>query len=61
MDVNNERLKLLLPQTDSAFQALLQQPDSAERNYAYESAKQELDTYIASVRKTLTQRISSQL
>ncbi len=59
MDVNNERLKLLLHQTDNAFEALMQEPDSAARNYAYESAKQELDTYIASVRKTLTQRTSS--
>ncbi|MCW8091718.1 hypothetical protein [Alteromonas sp. ASW11-130] len=56
MDVQNEQLKCLLERTDSAFKALMQEPGSIERNTDYEKAKQELDSYVASLRSTLAKR-----
>ncbi|WP_018983335.1 hypothetical protein [Salinimonas chungwhensis] len=58
MDVNNERLKILLHRTDSTFNALLKEPGSIELKHAYESAKEELDAYIAARRETLSRRRS---
>lgn len=54
MDVSNDHLKYLFERTDVAFKALLREPDSAELNQAYESAKNELDSYIAVVRHSMT-------
>lgn len=56
MDVSNEHLKYLLEQTDIAFNALRQQPESAELSSAYEQARLELDNYVATMRNTLSQR-----
>ncbi|QJR80123.1 hypothetical protein CA267_004685 [Alteromonas pelagimontana] len=56
MDVNNQHLKTLLERTDTAFRELLKEPDSYDLNIAYEKAKEELDSYIVSLRQTLAQR-----
>ncbi|WP_414828365.1 hypothetical protein [Alteromonas sp. H39] len=56
MDVSNKHLKYLLERTDIAFNALRQQPESAELSTAYEQARMELDTYVATLRNTLSQR-----
>ncbi|NMH59765.1 hypothetical protein [Alteromonas ponticola] len=56
MDVPNQHLKCLLERTDIAFKALLQEPDSVERNLAYEDAKKELDVFVSNLRSSLAQR-----
>ncbi len=56
MDVSNEHLKNLLERTDTAFNALREQPGSAELSIAYEQARLELDNYVATLRNTLNQR-----
>ncbi|MDO6567266.1 hypothetical protein Q4561_09370 [Alteromonas sp. 1_MG-2023] len=56
MDDSNQHLKDLLSQTDLAFKALMRQPGSSELGAAYDRAKAELDTYMMSLRNTLSQR-----
>ncbi|MEW9797108.1 hypothetical protein [Alteromonas sp. CYL-A6] len=56
MDVTNKHLKVLLERTDNAFRALMRDPESSELNVAYESAKSDLDKYVASLKHTLNQR-----
>ncbi|GEA12546.1 hypothetical protein [Alteromonas sp. KUL49] len=56
MENSNIHLKSLLLKTDIAFKALMQEPSSVELNEAYEQAKTELDTYMVSLRNSLTQR-----
>lgn len=56
MDENNQHLKRLLEQTDVAFKALMQEPNSSTLNAAYDNAKSELDRYMVSLRNTLAQR-----
>lgn len=38
MDVNNRHLKKLCDNVDRAFQGLLKEPESLERNLEYEAA-----------------------
>lgn len=56
MDDSNQHLKDLLSQTDLAFKALMRQPNSSELTNAYDNAKAELDSYMKSLRNTLSQR-----
>lgn len=56
MDETNKHLKVLLERTDSAFRALMQEPDSEQRSLAYEDAKSELQNFITSLKSSLTQR-----
>jgi hypothetical protein len=56
MDENNQHLRRLLEQTDIAFKALMQEPNSSDLNAAYDNAKAELDRYIVSLRNSLAQR-----
>lgn len=56
MDVNNEHLKVLLDQTDRAFKALLDNPDSSELNNEYEQARRELNDYMVTLRRKLAVR-----
>lgn len=58
MDASNQHLSNLLKQTDLAFKALMQQPESRELSEAYDKAKLELDSYVSSLRSTLNQRRS---
>lgn len=46
MDVSNDHLKQLLEQTDTAFKALLKEPNSYELNDRYERAKDALNAYV---------------
>lgn len=54
MEVKNDQLKYLLERTDIAFKALLREPDSRELTAAYDLAKQELDSFVTSMRQKLT-------
>lgn len=56
MDVINHELTALLDKTDRAFKQLLDNPDSEELTCAYESAKQELDFFLISMRDNLKKR-----
>ncbi|GGF73431.1 hypothetical protein [Alteromonas lipolytica] len=56
MDVNNQLLKELLHKTDTAFQALMDEPGSSELQSAYDEAKLELDRYVVKFREQLQYR-----
>lgn len=56
MDVNNRHLKKLCDNVDRAFQGLLKEPESLERNLEYEAAKRELDTFVLAMRYQLNQQ-----
>jgi hypothetical protein len=53
MDVNQQRLKSLLDQTDSAFEEYKQHPASEDYAQAYEEAKSALDHYMLEIRLSL--------
>ena len=56
MDVEHKTLDTLLKKTDGAFKALLQDPDSAELNSAYEEAKDELNNYLNNMRTSMREK-----
>lgn len=58
MDASNQHLSNLLKNTDQAFNALMQHPESRELGLAYDKAKRDLDSYVSSLRNTLNQRHS---
>ncbi|AIF99925.1 MAG TPA: hypothetical protein DCW74_14750 [Alteromonas australica] len=60
MEDSNQHLKTLLQNTDNAFKALMREPDSIALNQAYDDAKAELDTYMVSLKHTLSQRQEQQ-
>lgn len=53
MDVNQKRLKILVDQTDSAFEEYIQHPASKDYAQAYEEAKTTLDHYMIEFRLSL--------
>lgn len=56
MDIENRELDLLVAETDFAFKQVMQNPDSSELIAAYDTAKQELDNYLASMKNSLKKR-----
>lgn len=50
MDVNNAHLRTLIDKTDETFKRLLKEPASSDLNNAYESAKNELDQYVSTLK-----------
>ncbi|MBU3002261.1 hypothetical protein [Paraglaciecola arctica] len=56
MDVNQQRLKSLLDQTDSAFEEYKQHPASEDYAQAYEEAKTALDHYMLEIRLSMQQK-----
>ncbi|MEP1448167.1 MAG: hypothetical protein ABJK37_18835 [Paraglaciecola sp.] len=56
MDVNQQRLKSLLDQTDSAFEEYKQHPSSEDYAQAYEEAKTALDHYMLEIRLSMQQK-----
>lgn len=56
MDVNQQRLKSLLDQTDSAFEEYKQHPASEDYAQAYEEAKNALDHYMLEIRLSMQQK-----
>lgn len=56
MDVNQQHLKSLLDQTDSAFEQYKHHPASKEYAQAYEDAKSALDEYMLEIRLSLQKR-----
>ncbi|WP_339723181.1 hypothetical protein [uncultured Paraglaciecola sp.] len=56
MDVNQQRLKSLLDQTDSAFEEYKQHPASEDYAQAYEEAKIALDHYMLEIRLSMQQK-----
>ncbi|WP_421132334.1 hypothetical protein [Alteromonas sp. A079] len=56
VDIGNQQLKMLLQETDVAFQALMQHPEAAELSDAYDRAKAALDAYTASMKQAVSQR-----
>lgn len=55
-DISNQHLKVLLHETDVAFQALMLHPDAAELSDAYDKAKADLDAYTTSMKQAVSQR-----
>lgn len=53
MDINQQRLKSLIDQTDSAFEEYTQHPASEGYAQAYEEAKTALDHYMIEFRLSL--------
>ncbi|WP_420933780.1 hypothetical protein ACOJR9_15280 [Alteromonas sp. A081] len=60
MDDSNQHVKELLKQTDIAFKALMREPNSLLLNQQYEEAKIALDTYISSLKQTLSDKCVQQ-
>lgn len=56
MDVNQQRLKSLLDQTNSAFEEYKQHPASDDYARAYEEAKSALDLYMLEIRLSMQQK-----
>jgi hypothetical protein len=56
MDVNQQRLKSLLDQTDSAFEEYKQHPASEDYALAYEEAKSAVDHYMLEIRLSMQQK-----
>lgn len=56
MDVNNRQLERLLHKTDDAFKQLLADPASEQLSREYDTAKEELDDYLSSLRHSLQQK-----
>ena len=56
MDVNQQRLRSLLDQTDSAFEEYKQHPASEDYAQAYEEAKCALDHYMVEIRLSMQQK-----
>jgi hypothetical protein len=56
MDINQQRLKALLNQTDLAFEEYKLHPASEDYALAYEEAKSELDHYMLELRLSMQQK-----
>ncbi|WP_199271647.1 hypothetical protein [Paraglaciecola sp. L3A3] len=56
MDIDQKQLKSLLRKTDRTFEEYKLHPSSDSYAEAYEQAKNELDHYLAEVRKSISHR-----
>lgn len=56
MDINNQLLRDLLVKTDEAFNALMEDPSSAQLQLAYDEAKHDLDHYVVQFKYQLQQK-----
>ncbi|MDP5030636.1 MAG: hypothetical protein NWQ54_05340 [Paraglaciecola sp.] len=57
MDISQHHLRLLLKNTDTAFELLKEHPQSQECALNYEQAKFELDNYLVDMRLSLGNKI----
>lgn len=57
MGINNHHLKSLIDKTDIAFKALQKDPQNPFLFEIYEDTKRELDSYVASVKGSLSTKL----